>query len=481
MQFDMKNYLHQTLHLVLLILLGLMGLSFVHTDLPLFGLPFRKMDIFADIRKVGTSEIPPATSEILPKDSLTWQPTDTLASYQPDSGLLIQPPRVLVQPVKDSAFFGKKLEDYTENQMGMQRFYQAIDSIPRGRKVRVAWYGDSFVEGDILIADLRDSLQTLWGGEGVGFVPATSEVAQFKRSFKHSFQGFTTFSIVKKTEYRPLLGINGYAYQPSSAARLYYEGANYFRHTHFFGQCRLFYTASQAGFFTCKRTDAAAQSISYKAAPGQVQTWQSSAGTGFKSISLQFPDASGLMLYGASLEGGAGLYIDNFSIRGNTGGPLRLLKPSFVQQFDREQKYDLIVLQVGLNAVTNSLNNIRWYEAELNRTFEHLRLCFPNKPILIVSVGDRATKIDGELATMRSVPAIVSMQRELARKHGFLFFDLFKGMGGHGSIIDLAQHKPRYANLDYTHLTHEGGRYMSRLFVQLFVNEKKRYEQKALQ
>jgi hypothetical protein len=157
------------------------------------------------------------------------------------------------------------------------------------------------------------------------------------------------------------------------------------------------------------------------------------------------------------------------------------LKPSFLQQFDLEQKYDLIVLQVGLNAVTNSLNNIRWYEAELNRTFEHLRLCFPNKPILIVSVGDRATKIDGELATMRSVPAIVSMQRELARKHGLLFFDLFEGMGGQGSIIGLAHHKPRYANLDYTHLTHEGGKYMSRLFVKLFVEEKKRYEMKAVQ
>ena len=112
-----------------------------------------------------------------------------------------------------------------------------------------------------------------------------------------------------------------------------------------------------------------------------------------------------------------------------------MIKPDVAQQFDRYQKYDLIVLQVGLNAVTNSLNNIKWYQAELDRTFSHLSACFPDRPILIVSVGDRANKIGTELKTMRSVPAIVAMQRDLARKHGFLFYDLYFGMGGPGSIM----------------------------------------------
>ena len=124
---------------------------------------------------------------------------------------------------------------------------------------------------------------------------------------------------------------------------------------------------------------------------------------------------------------------------------------------------------VVMPAVTNSLNNIRWYEAELERTFQHLRACFPGKPILVVSVGDRATKEEGELVTMRGVPAIVAMQRDLAGKHGLLFFDLFMGMGGKGSMVALAHHRPRYANLDYTHLTHEGGKYMSRLFLRLLL------------
>ena len=37
--------------------------------------------------------------------------------------------------------------------------------------VRVAFMGDSFVEGDILTADLRELLQDTFSGGGVGFVP----------------------------------------------------------------------------------------------------------------------------------------------------------------------------------------------------------------------------------------------------------------------------------------------------------------------
>jgi hypothetical protein len=165
-------------------------------------------------------------------------------------------------------------------------------------------------------------------------------------------------------------------------------------------------------------------------------------------------------------------------VRGNTGGPLKLIRSDFVRQFDKYQQYNLIVIQVGLNAVTNSLNNINWYRAELDRTFDHLHECFPGKPILVVSVGDRADKIGDALQTMRGVPYIVAMQRELARKHGFLFYDLFHGMGGPGTMVAMANHKPMLANKDYTHLTHEGGRVIGYQFARLFMDEQAQYKAK---
>lgn len=469
----MKEYINQTLLLLLCLILLLTGLAWIPENLAIGNFHLRKMDIFADIR--ATRDAAPIPTDTIQADTAEWLIADT-------AGVTNVPDSTGPLPPLDSTWFGKIIEDYSPEQQGLGRFFASIDSIRQGHTVRVAWYGDSFVEGDILIGDLRDTLQTLWGGQGVGFVPVTSEVAQFKRTLKHDFRGWTTYSIIKKTEIRPTLGINGYAYVPEQEAKIHYEGAKYFRHTKQWTQFRLFYMAEQQLSFVWQPQDGDPKNDILNAAPGKVNVWKWSDNfPGTTAFAVRFPQTEGLTLFGASLESGPGFYIDNFSIRGNSGGPLKLLKPEVIKQFERFQHYDLIVLQVGLNAVTNSLNNIKWYQAELDRTFAHLRICFPEKPILIVSVSDRANKNGTTLATMRGVPAIVAMQRDMARKHGFLFYDLFHGMGGPGSMILLAQHKPRYANLDYTHLTHEGGKIIGYQFARLFVEEQVKWRARQQQ
>ncbi len=469
-----KNFTGQAFFLALFVLLILAGLSILPGGITLGGFEFRKMDIFADVRDsvlVDTSSNlpvlpPPDTTEYFPKDSLLTIPLDSAAAAaMADSMHMIAP--------KDSIFFGNTIEDYSFNQQGLNSFFAAVDSIARGRTVRVAWYGDSFVEGDILIGDLRDSLQTAWGGAGVGFVPITSEVAQFKRSLKHSFIGWTAYSILKKSENRPRLGLNGYAYRPEPEAKVHYEGARYFKHTQQWNQVRFFYTAESPLNFVWQAGGEPPHEANLPAKTDQLGLWKwNSTESGTSAFAIRFPENTGLLLYGATLESGPGIYFDNFSVRGNSGGPLKLLDPIFIRQFDAVQKYDLIVIQVGLNAVTNSLNNIRWYEAELDRTFKHLKSCFPGKPILVVSVGDRGCKVGTEIVTMRGVPAIVQMQRNLARKHGLLFYDLFWGMGGPNTMVRFAYHRPQLANTDYTHLTHEGGKVVGIMFSKLFLQEK---------
>ena len=465
----MKNYINQSLLLVLLLALMLAGLSLIPGNLTVADFPIRKMDIFSDIRSFqDTTEI---VSDTLQIDTTALLEPDTLAQAVPQDSIGPLPP-------KDSAWFGKVIEDYSYNQRGLSDFFAAIDSIRLGHTARIAWYGDSFVEGDILLGDLRDTLQSVWGGQGVGFVPVTSEVAQFKRTVKHIFRGWNTYSIIKKTDAHPLFGINGYAYQPEPDAKIHYEGASYFRHTRQWTKFRFFYSATQDFPFVWQEKDQLPHDERRDGTGGRIKEWEwTSNYPGTSAFAVRFPQPSGLTVYGASLESGPGIYIDNFSVRGNSGGPLKLIKTEVARQFDEYLHYDLIVLQVGLNAVTNSLNNIKWYQAELDRTFSHLRACFPNKPILIIGVGDRANKTGTELHTMRSVPAIVAMQRELARKHGFLFYDLYYGMGGPGSIIEMANHKPRYANLDYTHLTHDGGRLLGHLFANVLLQEREKLKQ----
>lgn len=475
-----KNYTSQALSLAILVLLLLMGLSMLPGNMILGDFELRKMDIFADVRHkaildTSTTEAPldiQDTAEYSVQDSGPISPLDSAAAFAFADSIRVIPP-------KDSVSFGKTIEDYSFDQQGLSRFFAAIDSISKGRTVRVAWYGDSFVEGDILIGDLRDSLQTKWGGAGVGFVPITSEVAQFKRTLKHNFRGWTAYSVIKKAENRPALGLSGYTYRPEPEAKIHYEGANYFTHTQRWNQVRFFYTAETARKFVWQAGGETPHEESLPVKSDRLGTWKWKGNEwGTNAFAIRFPETNGLLAYGVTLESGPGIYFDNFSIRGNSGGSLKFLDPAFIHQFDAVQQYDLIVIQVGLNAVTNSLNNIRWYEAELDRTFKHLKNCFPGKPILVVSVGDRGGKVGTEILTMRGVPAIVKMQRSLARKHGLLFYDLFWGMGGPNTMFRFAHQRPRLANTDYTHLTHEGGKVVGTMMAKLFLQEKAEWEVK---
>jgi len=458
----MKSYLSQTLVLTVLVLLLLTGLSLLPEGLAIDDFPLRKMDIFADIR--APKPLPYTTTDSLPTTIPdTSAPTtglDSLGHFLP----------------VDSALWGHIIEDYTPQQQGLARFFAAIDSIrTHGRTVRMAFFGDSFVEGDILLGDLRDTLQTLWGGAGVGYVPITSEVARFKRTLVHRYENWATFSIVKNHQSGQPFGINGFVYRPKPQAFVHYEGADYFHHTSHWGHFRLFYRADTTAPFVWQNAEGTPQTDTLPGTNGQLGTWDwQPATSAIRAFALRFdePD-SNLLLYGATLENGPGFYLDNFSVRGSTGGRLKLIEPALAHQFDAVQQYDLVVVQLGLNAVTEKNNNLQWYRAELDQTFAHLRKCFPDKLILIVSVADRAGKVDGELATMPSAPAIAAMQRDLTRRHGFLFYDLFHGMGGPGAMIDFAEkRRPALANRDYTHLTHEGGKVLGHQLAGLLLEAK---------
>jgi lysophospholipase L1-like esterase len=464
-----NNYLGQALGLTAMVTAFMIVLSAVSKEVTWGDWTVRKMDILADIRpKVAADTV------------LTDIPVDTtlVASDSIRTDSQAQAPTLM--PLAQEGTWGREFEDYTYDGSGLARFFRALDSIAQGKKVRVAFYGDSFIEGDILLGDLRDTLQTVWGGGGVGFVPMDSEIARFRRTFlQQHIKGWKTYSILHNDGNTLPLGINGHVYLPSPEAQVRFDGTTQygFSHTRSWGECRLFYRASEGVNFIWQKADSGPIDALLPATKSHVGVWKHDEGAAtIGAFAVRFPQTNGLSVYGASLESGPGFYIDNFSTRGNSGGKLRSMRPDVMQAFDKYQNYDLIVLQYGLNAAGATTKNLGWYRAELDKTFEHVRACFPNKPILMVSVPDRASKIDGTLQTLPSVPAIVQMQRDLARKHGFLFFDFYHFMGGSGSMVALAQsRRPTLANTDYTHLTHEGGRYMGLRFAQVWLAERARW------
>ena len=64
------------------------------------------------------------------------------------------------------------------------------------RTVRVAVLGDSFIEGDILTADLRERLQAAFGGRGTGFAPMASPLTAYRRTVKTQSKGWTSHNVM---------------------------------------------------------------------------------------------------------------------------------------------------------------------------------------------------------------------------------------------------------------------------------------------
>ena len=135
----------------------------------LFGLSIKKMDMLSDLR-VGSedededSNFSRADSVLLRGDSTGLSAADRERLAYRDSMY-----RAIMAQLRSDTLKAV-VEDFSVGHIGLRRFFAALNGISTlGRPVRVAFLGDSFIEGDILTADFRERMQARFGGRGVGF------------------------------------------------------------------------------------------------------------------------------------------------------------------------------------------------------------------------------------------------------------------------------------------------------------------------
>ncbi|MDR1879867.1 MAG: hypothetical protein LBQ78_02930, partial [Tannerellaceae bacterium] len=168
---DTENNPGRLLAVLLITLAICLGLSGLPTG-TLFGYKIKKIDLLSDLR---IKESP------LSLDSLRVQlerqdgeaDTAIVRGAGRDSSLLLLRDSLyeVMSSVQGADSAGVRIEDYSAGHTGLERFFAALNR--RGemeRPVRIAFMGDSFIEGDIVVADFRDALQKQFGGHGVGFV-----------------------------------------------------------------------------------------------------------------------------------------------------------------------------------------------------------------------------------------------------------------------------------------------------------------------
>lgn len=360
------------------------------------------------------------------------------------------------------------IEDYGDTTgHGMAHFYSALARRAElGRPVRVAYFGDSFIEGDILTGELRRLLQQRYGGCGAGFIDIASPFVKLRPDVRHTATGWTEHNVLEKHgSDMARLGLSGRYAEGQAGARVSYAVAA---------------GPDAASAFTRATLYLAAPApLTVSARAGEAEPVELTArGDGrLESLTLEgdmrradFTLGGGATCYGVALEGRDGVTVDNFSLRGSSGTPLASVPETHLTQLARLRPYDLIVLQFGLNVAAKRQLKYDNYVRSMTRVIDRFKQAFPQSAILVVSIGDREDRTDGRLCTMPGVKALVDYQQLMAAGQGVAFWNLYEAMGGEGAIRRMAEAKPAEAGRDYTHINRRGGRRLAGILFKTLVH-----------
>ena len=373
-------------------------------------------------------------------------------------------------------FPSETFDDYKGYQY-LISFYEKLYQLEKNpqSKVRIAYYGDSMTDGDLIVQDIRMNYQERFGGSGVGFVSIISESSASRGSVKTLFsKNWKTQSYLNVKRPISPFGVNGHVFfanDKTNTTWVQYEaGRNKFSTT--LDNPTLFYGKSSkkgnVSFIIGKDT------LRKNLVPNNlVNTLKVTSGS-IKAFKANFTQSDSIPIYGFNFDNGSGVHVDNFSQRGNSGLPISMFNASVMQAFNNNLKYDLIVLHYGTNVLNYGTKNYSWYQKGMKKTVNKIRESFPGVSILIVSTADKSTKYDLEMKTDSAVVPLMKAQKRYALETESGFVNLYTLMGGDGSMVKWTDESPVRANKDYTHFNQRGAKAIGNL---LYNQLNKGYEQ----
>jgi hypothetical protein len=366
----------------------------------------------------------------------------------------------------------------------LTHFFESLaETQQKKKKTRVAYFGDSMIEGDLVTQDLRSTMQDTFGGIGVGFMPITSIVAGFRQTVLHTFSGnWQTYSLLDQSASNHVLGITGFDFVPAvvvNADSIVTAGSSWVRysavgrkHLNSFCNVKLFFgaTPSDNNYVT-----AVGRTFPLK---GTAPVNQVSLVKGYpvQSLNVAFQCRDHVNVFGFSMEGDSGVYVDNFSFRGNSGMPLIKIPANILSGINNELDYGLVILHYGVNVVNAKVTDFSWYERGMTEVVNHIKIAMPHASILIISTGDKSLRQGGgEYVTDPSVPLVIEVQKRVAEKTGVAFWNLYEAMGGYNSMVKWVQGDTVLAGKDYTHPNFRGAKKIADMLYKHLIAEYKIY------
>lgn len=329
-------------------------------------------------------------------------------------------------------------------------FFRALDSVASGKRVKIAHYGDSQIEGDRITAHLRKLFQAHFGGKGCGFMPLSdpASVWAYERSGSANWKRHSVFQN-KLPE--GLYGISGTAFRFARIEIKDSVGPDSFRIRVIDGnRATLKFNLLNAGSYEDIRLAYAAPSVPVNVKvinqdsqatvvplEGQARWNEKFLPISSRVFTLEFESEKSPVLYGLYMDSREGIQVDNYAIRGHTGEGLLSIPGDILAEQAQAQKIKLFIFQYGNNAIPylDSIGECRNFEQVFYRLFSRYRQLVPDAAILVIGVGDMLTRVQGQEVTWPLLKEFRDAQKRAAERAGCAFWDLFEAMGGERSLL----------------------------------------------
>jgi hypothetical protein len=348
---------------------------------------------------------------------------------------------------------------------GLYAFYHKLNKIDElGQPLRILHFGDSQLEGDRISGVVRENLQSIFGGCGVGFIPIsetnTGRLNVIKR--EKGWERYQVFGKGRKGTHNKY-GFLGYYYnvekdsiQNGNASVVLRKNSRYFKHAQNFELFSLLYGNVKSPVDYTLKTDTGIISKGnlVKTSGVNRRIWQMNGFDNGK-VDLRLSTNNTPNIYGVSMDCRSGIAVDNIALRGSSGTDFTKMDKEALKQQFKDLNVGLVIFQFGLNVVPAELNNYNYYERMIFKQLKLIKSVLPNASILVISVTDACKNEEESYA---NIDKVRDAQKRAAQRSNCAFWDLYEVMGGNLSMPSWVNAEPSLAEKDFKHFNARGAK-----------------------
>ncbi|MFI3296966.1 MAG: GDSL-type esterase/lipase family protein [bacterium] len=335
--------------------------------------------------------------------------------------------------------------------------------------VRVLHYGDSQIEEDRISGNLRASLQSLFGGYGVGIVPfvqnvATSAIGQSASAENDIYSRYLVYGPDDMRLDSRTYGVMGQSVRINGTFSTSFYPINLkytYPNTKKFGQITIM-VDSIVGELTASVTVGNRVIEKKYCAPTNFINFELGDSTSRATVTLK----GNALVYGILVDGNEnGVALDNVAMRGCSGTIFTSISPASMKKYFNNYNVPLIIMQFGGNSVPYIKNEkqVENYCKSLSKQINYLKRLSPESKILFVGPSDMSTRINNKMVTYPHLSGFIDELRDMCNENDVAYWDLYKAMGGENSMENWVNSDPPLASKDYIHFTQKGADHASKL------------------